>query len=448
MSPSESSSKVQPRNVKYTQRRTLLSKYSPTMQSFYSVNSENTMFLEDPRRQTDVDSMTTGLTPVSERSVDQILFSAVSDALEDTESVTPPPSSTKNTNYSKKQYRTTALALPINVKGDESRYANRTSSLSSQSFFKPNYISPESLSSEMFTTSSHDSSASKPAMGITSVPYPSTVKSSEYETNPCHLLQDVLCGNSEEAISQLAESDSSSRIDLRATNASDLPLSVVSSMPSVITSLSETQSEKGVERFASLGFAGISNHFDSERKNSSEINAVSENVFLPKASVLPDPIAYYDTLSLENATLDSVSFSGSLSRNASCSEDETYWTSKHKNSSGSVLQTLTQMKSSSPVSAKTRETCSGSSPLVQRSVFPANLSSNHLQRITVLGLFEMTTRAGERAEGRSELAAARLAVTHINERDLLPGYQLELITNDTKVTSAFSFACDIQRNSL
>jgi len=439
MSPSESSSKVQPRNVKYSQRRTLLSKYSPTMQSFYSVNSENTMFLEDPRRQTDVDSMTTVLTPVSERSVDQRLFSDVSDTLEDTDSVTPPPRSTKNTNYSKRQYRTTALALPINVKGDESRYANgRTSSLSSRSFFKPNYISPESLSSEMFTTSSHDSSASKPAMGITSVPYPSTVKSSEYDNlDPCHLLQDVLCGNSLEATSQVAESDSSSRVDLRATNASELPLSLVSSVSSVMTSLSETQSEKGIEHFASLGFVGISNHFDSERNNSSEINTVSESVFLPKPSVLPDPIAYSETLSFENATLDSVSFSGSLSRNASCSEDETYWTYKHKNSSGSVLQTLTQMKSSSAVSAKTRETCRGSSPLAQRSVFPANLSSNHLQRITVLGLFEMTTRAGERAEGRSELAAARLAVTHINERDLLPGYQLELITNDTKVTSAF-----------
>jgi gamma-aminobutyric acid type B receptor len=77
-----------------------------------------------------------------------------------------------------------------------------------------------------------------------------------------------------------------------------------------------------------------------------------------------------------------------------------------------------------------------SSSITQRSVSQANNSSDHLERITVLGLFEMTTRAGERAEGHSELAAARLAVSHINEQRLLPGYQLELITNDTKVTSA------------
>jgi gamma-aminobutyric acid type B receptor len=68
-------------------------------------------------------------------------------------------------------------------------------------------------------------------------------------------------------------------------------------------------------------------------------------------------------------------------------------------------------------------------------VHPAKGSSDHLERITVLGLFDMTTRAGERPEGRSELAAARLAVRHINERQLLVDYQLELITNDTKVSS-------------
>lgn len=54
-------------------------------------------------------------------------------------------------------------------------------------------------------------------------------------------------------------------------------------------------------------------------------------------------------------------------------------------------------------------------------------------KVSLLGLFELSTRDGIRPEGRSELAAAQLAVRHINERHLLPGYTLELLTNDTKV---------------
>jgi hypothetical protein len=55
-------------------------------------------------------------------------------------------------------------------------------------------------------------------------------------------------------------------------------------------------------------------------------------------------------------------------------------------------------------------------------------------KVSLLGLFELTSRSGlSRAEGKSELAAAELAVKHINERKLLKGYTLELITNDTQV---------------
>jgi hypothetical protein len=49
-------------------------------------------------------------------------------------------------------------------------------------------------------------------------------------------------------------------------------------------------------------------------------------------------------------------------------------------------------------------------------------------KISLLGLFELNTRSG-----LSELAAAKLAVKHINERNLLDGYTLELKTNDTQV---------------
>ncbi|XP_021704022.1 gamma-aminobutyric acid type B receptor subunit 2 [Aedes aegypti] len=55
-----------------------------------------------------------------------------------------------------------------------------------------------------------------------------------------------------------------------------------------------------------------------------------------------------------------------------------------------------------------------------------------LREVSILGLFELSTRHGIRKEGYSELAAAQLAVRHINRRGLLLGYTLKLLTNDTK----------------
>jgi hypothetical protein len=64
----------------------------------------------------------------------------------------------------------------------------------------------------------------------------------------------------------------------------------------------------------------------------------------------------------------------------------------------------------------------------------SNHSAVEPSKVSLLGLFELTTHLGKvRWEGESELAAAKLAVRHINERRILPGYVLELITNDTQV---------------
>lgn len=63
-------------------------------------------------------------------------------------------------------------------------------------------------------------------------------------------------------------------------------------------------------------------------------------------------------------------------------------------------------------------------------------------KVSLLGLFELTSRMGVRAEGKSELAAAELAVKHINERELLKGYTLELVTNDTQVRNT-SLICNL-----
>lgn len=54
-------------------------------------------------------------------------------------------------------------------------------------------------------------------------------------------------------------------------------------------------------------------------------------------------------------------------------------------------------------------------------------------KISLLGLFELTTRDGPRTEGQSELAAAQMAVRHINSKRILNGYTIELLTNDTEV---------------
>lgn len=60
--------------------------------------------------------------------------------------------------------------------------------------------------------------------------------------------------------------------------------------------------------------------------------------------------------------------------------------------------------------------------------------SNKSQTIHILGLFELTTKWGQRIEGLSEIAAAELAIRHVNALNILPDYTLKLIVNDTMVS--------------
>lgn len=57
--------------------------------------------------------------------------------------------------------------------------------------------------------------------------------------------------------------------------------------------------------------------------------------------------------------------------------------------------------------------------------------------LTILGLFELTQshrdESEARPEGPSELQAAKLAIDHINNKDILPKFKINLIYNDTKV---------------
>ncbi|XP_043068677.1 gamma-aminobutyric acid type B receptor subunit 2 [Drosophila bipectinata] len=67
----------------------------------------------------------------------------------------------------------------------------------------------------------------------------------------------------------------------------------------------------------------------------------------------------------------------------------------------------------------------------ERRMSPAEVQRNH-GKIVLLGLFELSTSRGPRPDGLSELGAATMAVEHINRKRLLPGYTLELVTNDTQ----------------
>lgn len=72
----------------------------------------------------------------------------------------------------------------------------------------------------------------------------------------------------------------------------------------------------------------------------------------------------------------------------------------------------------------------------ERRMSPAEMQRNH-GKIVLLGLFELSTSRGPRPDGLSELGAATMAVEHINRKRLLPGYTLELVTNDTQVRMSF-----------
>lgn len=69
----------------------------------------------------------------------------------------------------------------------------------------------------------------------------------------------------------------------------------------------------------------------------------------------------------------------------------------------------------------------------ERRMSPDEVERNH-GKIVLLGLFELSTSRGPRPDGLSELGAATMAVEHINRKRLLPGYTLELVTNDTQVS--------------
>lgn len=68
-------------------------------------------------------------------------------------------------------------------------------------------------------------------------------------------------------------------------------------------------------------------------------------------------------------------------------------------------------------------------------VVRGNIDRNQDGKVVIylLGLFEFSTGNGRRVEGDSEAKAAELAVKHVNEKDILPGYTLRLLVNDTKV---------------
>jgi hypothetical protein len=429
MQPSETSSKEQPENLTQVQRRTLLSKSGHSLESHlsYLVNSESTVFLEDPRRQTQFDTKVADVRSVANPSVDQRLSSDISGVFGKTKYATSQFASTKGVNYSAITEKAT-----VHVTAKVPEFLYDYTSFPLKSVLIRNSDSSQLVSSGTSTMTPSYYSHSESSADESTVPYPYTVQVTQSEhLNPCHLSEDSLCRDSEERKTHIPGRNSQSSIHLSGTDSSVLSMSFTSSGSSTIT---DGQSEELVEHSTSLSSADPLKLYNNEYITSSKISAISGSTLPSSTFILSESTRHSDTY-FENATVDSVNLFESPFGKISPSEDETYWIYDNINSAESTARRLIEEKPSALVRTKKRNTANVSSALSQRSSRPANSSLDNLERITVLGLFDMTTRAGERTEGRSELAAARLAVRHINEIQLLRGHQLELITNDTKVTS-------------
>ena len=430
----ETVSKAQPRGLRQTQRNTPLFKPGQSVQSHssYLVNSESRVFFEDPRRQTQFNTEAADVSSVESPSVDQRFSSDISDAVGDTKYDTPQLTWMKGANYPAALEKATVPTYLNKVTTKVPKFLN-DHSLSLNTALMPVDDSSQFMSSRKSMITSSYSLHSESSTDDSSVPYSYAMQVPKAEhQDPCHLSEDALCRNSEESTVQSPESNSPSPTDLNAPIYSTLSLSFASSASSSIT---DARSEGQVEHFTSPTSVDTLKLFNSETETSSKISKVPGST-LPSSSLvlLPEPTRHSET-TFEDSTVDSASVLESRFWKNSFSENGKYWIYDYRNSTESTPRTSTEVKPPDLVRTKKRNTGNFSSASSQRSVHPAKGSSDHLERITVLGLFDMTTRVGERPEGRSELAAARLAVRHINERQLLADYQLELITNDTKVSS-------------
>jgi len=430
----ETVSKAQPRSLRQTHSKTPLFKPGHSVQSHssYLVNSESTVFFEDPRRQTQFNTEVADLSSVENSSIDQRLSSDISDVVGDTKYATPQLTWLKVANYPEALEKATVPTYLNNVTTKVSEFLN-DHSLSLNNVLTPIHDSSQLMSSSKSTITSSYSLHSKSSADDSSVPYSYVIQVPKAEhLDPCHISEDALSRNSQESTVQIPGSNSSPT-DLSAPIYSALSLSFASSASSSIT---DAQSEGQAEHSTSPTSVGTLKLFNSEPGTSSKISAVLGST-LPSSSLvlLSEPASHSETTLFEDATVDSASVLESAFGKNSSTENGKYWIYGYRNSAESTPRTSTEAKPPDLVRTKKRNTGNFSSASSQRSVHPAKGSSDHLERITVLGLFDMTTRTGERTEGRSELAAARLAVRHINDRQLLAGYQLELFTNDTKVSS-------------
>ncbi|KAH8038241.1 hypothetical protein HPB51_000035 [Rhipicephalus microplus] len=62
-----------------------------------------------------------------------------------------------------------------------------------------------------------------------------------------------------------------------------------------------------------------------------------------------------------------------------------------------------------------------------------SLTDEERKTVYLLGLFELTGSCEAAKGGRAERAAARLAIRHVNERNVVPGHRLEMYDNDTRM---------------
>ena len=128
----------------------------------------------------------------------------------------------------------------------------------------------------------------------------------------------------------------------------------------------------------------------------------------------------------------------------SAGESVTFTTGSDINNSIELISTPSSMNNPSiltlPMSNKcTDYNCHGVDPTLEESQKAIGGSEEAVNGTTDLYLLGLLGFSGAWSSGRTTLVAAQMALEQVNtRRDILPGYQLHLVWNDTKVRSIYT----------
>lgn len=131
-------------------------------------------------------------------------------------------------------------------------------------------------------------------------------------------------------------------------------------------------------------------------------------------------------------------------RNGSVAMTTTTKTTPGVEDVGSVRETGLKVPEKSSISSSHATASSSSTRMRWTGVDTTHPSSEvaTVKPLYIGALFELSGSGSSRGSGLSDLESAQLAIRHINERQFVPGYRLELIYNDTKVSIGAMCNCN------